>query len=195
MQPARVRILDAAYELLSTVGFARATTKEIARAARCSEAALYKYFRNKEELFTNVLSERLPLQLLASIPNEPAEQGLRQSLAEIALRAVHFYRQSFPLAMSLHAEPTLRRRYGDLLDENEAGPHKPIEYLDAYLRTERDAGRIRADADTYAAAALLVGACAQRAFAYAPLGVAPTPQSDEEFSAALARTVLSGVGI
>lgn len=59
-KPARVRILDAAHELMLTVGLARATTKEIARAAGCSEAALYKYFDTKEELFVRVLAERLP---------------------------------------------------------------------------------------------------------------------------------------
>jgi AcrR family transcriptional regulator len=46
--PARVRILDAAHELMLTLGLARTTTKEIARAAGCSEAALYKHFASKE---------------------------------------------------------------------------------------------------------------------------------------------------
>ena len=59
--PARVRILDAAHELMLTVGLARATTKEIAKAAGCSEAALYKYFASKEELFIRVLGNGCPV--------------------------------------------------------------------------------------------------------------------------------------
>ncbi|MFF5422601.1 TetR/AcrR family transcriptional regulator, partial [Streptomyces misionensis] len=59
-KPARVRIVDAAHQLMLTIGLARATTKEIARAAGCSEAALYKHFASKEELFVTVLKERLP---------------------------------------------------------------------------------------------------------------------------------------
>ena len=72
-KPARVRILDAAHELMLTVGLARATTKEIARAAGCSEAALYKYFDSKEDLFVRVLAERLPrlTPLLGSLAAEP----------------------------------------------------------------------------------------------------------------------------
>ena len=58
--PARVRIVDAAHELMLTIGLARATTKEIAKAAGCSEAALYKHFASKEDLFVTVLKERLP---------------------------------------------------------------------------------------------------------------------------------------
>ena len=59
-KPTRVRIVDAARHLMLTAGLARTTTKEIAKAAGCSEAALYKYFSSKEELFVTVLNERLP---------------------------------------------------------------------------------------------------------------------------------------
>ncbi|MFJ2441092.1 MULTISPECIES: TetR family transcriptional regulator [unclassified Streptomyces] len=45
----RARILDAAASLMTTVGLTRTTTKEIARAVGCSEAALYKHFRDKKE--------------------------------------------------------------------------------------------------------------------------------------------------
>ncbi len=56
----RSRILDAAAALMTTVGLTRTTTKQIAREAGCSEAALYKHFRNKEEIFVRVLHERVP---------------------------------------------------------------------------------------------------------------------------------------
>ena len=46
-KPARARILDAAHELLLTIGLARATTKEIAKAGRLPEAALYKHFARR----------------------------------------------------------------------------------------------------------------------------------------------------
>ncbi|CAM5695422.1 TetR/AcrR family transcriptional regulator OS=Streptomyces tendae OX=1932 GN=GUR47_17475 PE=4 SV=1 [Streptomyces tendae] len=51
----------------------------------------------------------------------------------------------------------------------------PIRGPDACLRAERDADRIRAAADTFAAASLLLGACAQRAFTHdaAPDGDRP----------------------
>src|SRR5258705_7646997 len=77
-KPARIRILDAAHELMLTIGLARATTKEIAKAAGCSEAALYKYFPSKEELFVSVLKERLPqlTPLLAGLAAEPGGDTL-----------------------------------------------------------------------------------------------------------------------
>ncbi|MGP4008687.1 TetR/AcrR family transcriptional regulator [Streptomyces sp. 4N124] len=193
-KPARVRILDAAHELMLTVGLARATTKEIAKAAGCSEAALYKHFASKEDLFIRVLAERLPRlgPLLTSLAAEPGRHTLEENLTEIARQAALFYEQSFPIAASLYAETQLKRRHDDAMRQMGMGPHKPIEGLDAYLRAEQDAGRIRADADTFAAASLLLGACAQRAFAYdaTPEGVRP-PLDD--FARRLARTLLAGV--
>lgn len=98
------------------------------------------------------------------------------------------------MAASLYAEPRLKRRHEEAVGGLEAGPHLPIRQLDAYLRAERGAGRIRADADTYAAASLLLGACAQRAFAYAALPGGTPPQSLDDFAASLSRTLLGGVG-
>ncbi|MEU1128506.1 helix-turn-helix domain-containing protein [Streptomyces sp. NPDC005900] len=192
-KPTRARILDAAHELMLTIGLARATTKEIAKSAGCSEAALYKHFAGKEELFVSVLQERLPKlgPLLHRLAEDPGERGVEENLTEIARLATGFYAESFPIAASLYAEPKLKRRHEDALRELGTGPHMPIEALDAYLRAERTAGRITADADTFAAASLLLGACAQRAFAYD--AVAAEPQPVEEFAAALARTLLAGI--
>ncbi|MGI5402262.1 TetR/AcrR family transcriptional regulator [Streptomyces sp. CA-135486] len=195
-KPARVRILDAAHELMLTIGLARATTKEIAKAAGCSEAALYKYFASKEDLFVTVLKERLPglNPLLSRLAEEPGERSVEENLTEIAREAALFYAQSFPIAASLYAEPTLKQRHDAAMREMGRGPHMPIRGLDAYLRAEQAAGRISPEADTYAAASLLLGACAQRAFAYDMTEDGKPPQSVEEFAAGLARTLLRGIG-
>ncbi|NYS18961.1 TetR/AcrR family transcriptional regulator [Streptomyces sp. SJ1-7] len=192
-KPARVRIVDAAHELMGSIGLARTTTKEIARAAGCSEAALYKYFPSKEELFVTVLKERLP-KLGGLLGDLVAGEGsVEANLTEVARQAALFYAQTFPMAASLYAEPQLKHRHEEGLRELGAGPHTPIQGLDAYLRAEQRAGRVHAGADTYAAASLLLGACAQRAFAYDALPGRTPPQPLEEFAASLARTLLAGI--
>ncbi|MFH8756564.1 TetR/AcrR family transcriptional regulator [Streptomyces atroolivaceus] len=189
-KPARVRIVDAAHELMLGIGLARTTTKEIARAADCSEAALYKYFRNKEEIFVTVLGERMPRlgPLLSDL--EAGEGELEQNLTEVARQAALFYEQTFPVLASLYAEPRLKHRHEAAMREMGTGPHKPIQGLDDYLRAEQRAGRVNPGADTYAAASLLLGACAQRAFAYEMGGA---PQSVDDFAVSLARTLLGGI--
>ncbi|MDF6044243.1 TetR/AcrR family transcriptional regulator [Streptomyces sp. JH14] len=197
-KPARVRIIDAAHQLMLTIGLARATTKEIARAAGCSEAALYKHFSSKEELFVAVLKERLPklnplLQRLTADPGA-GERTVEENLTEVARQAALFYAQSFPIAASLYAEPRLKNRHDAAMRELGTGPHMPIRGLAGYLRSEQVAGRLRSGADTYAAASLLLGACAQRAFAYDATAEGRPPQSLDEFAASVARTVLQGIG-
>ncbi|MBC3987026.1 TetR/AcrR family transcriptional regulator [Streptomyces sp. AC536] len=193
MTPTRARILDAAERLLRTIGLARATTKEIARAAGCSEAALYKHFRNKEDIFVRVLEERLPKlgPLLAELTEHPGERDMTENLTEIARRAAEFYASSVPIIAALYAEPTLLKRHNEGLREINAGPRRPLDGLAGYLRAERAAGRLRPDADCDSAAALLLGACCQRAFL---LSTDENEPPLAEFAADLARTVLRGIG-
>lgn len=54
----RKRIVDAAILIAARSGFTRATTKEIARQAKCSEGIIYHYFKSKRELFLAVITER-----------------------------------------------------------------------------------------------------------------------------------------
>ncbi len=51
MESTRSRILDAALELISERGYNGATTAEIARRAGVAEGTIYRYFKDKKELF------------------------------------------------------------------------------------------------------------------------------------------------
>ncbi|MDX2642440.1 TetR/AcrR family transcriptional regulator [Streptomyces sp. PA03-1a] len=193
--PTRTRILDAAERLMRTIGLARTTTKEIAKAAGCSEAALYKHFSSKEELFVQVLKERAPRlgPLMAELTADPGDRSVESCLTDIARTAVLFYESSVPIAASLFAEPALLARHRDALRPMGSGPHVPLRELARYLRAERDSGRIRADADPEAVAALLLGACFQRGFLNCYLGEPVDDQPLDHFAVAVARTVLAGI--
>ncbi len=54
----RKRIVDAAGEIFSAKGYAAANMREIARAAGTSVGGVYLYFKNKEELYKNLVSEK-----------------------------------------------------------------------------------------------------------------------------------------
>ncbi|MCX5179980.1 TetR/AcrR family transcriptional regulator [Streptomyces virginiae] len=197
-RPTPERLLDAAEKLMRTSGLVNATTKAIAREAGCSEAALYKYFANKEELFVRVLMERTPNAgpLMVALQAGPGEgeaeegggEGVEEGLADIARYASLFYADAMPMAASLFAEPALLTRHREGVQEIGAGPHVVLEALAGRLRRELDAGRLRPDADPRAAAALLLGACFQRAF-FLHFSGAHVVQPVEEFAPAVARTV------
>jgi AcrR family transcriptional regulator len=163
----RDRILDAAAHVMRTRGLARATTKEIAKAAGFSEATLYKHFHDKTEIFLAVLAERTPSKLgplLASLASRVGQGTVQATLEEVARAALDFYRQSFPMAASLFSEPQLLAAHREALRQRNAGPQHVSNAVAAYLGAEQSLGRVHRESDPQAAAALLLGACLQHAF-------------------------------
>ncbi|MFG2000054.1 TetR/AcrR family transcriptional regulator [Spirillospora sp. NPDC048911] len=183
---ARERILDAAAEIMRTRGVASTTTKEIARAAGCSEALLYKHFRDKEELLTYVLRERMPA--FAGI-RRPGEATVEENLVAIAHGALRFYTRSFPMMASMAAQPVLMAATRESMKKYDAGPQHAVEWLAGYLAGEQRLGRVSPDADIETMAALLMGACFQQGFLhYVREGV-----DGDEVPRSLAESLVGGV--
>lgn len=165
MEP-RERLVEAAERVMRSKGLARTTVKEIAREAGYSEGALYKHFSGKEELFFAVLADRLPpfIALAKVLPGRAGQGSVRATLSEVAELAIAYYGEAFPIIASLFAEQELLGRHRDELQARGLGPHKANEAVAAYLQAEQRLGRVRARASAEAAAALLLGACFERAF-------------------------------
>jgi AcrR family transcriptional regulator len=157
----RDRLLDAAADVLRAQGLSRTTTKEIARAAGCSEALLYKHFRDKWELLLAVLEERMPAFAEGLTP---AVGSIESNLTAIARSALAFYQQTFPMMGSVLTDPRLMAATRESLHGYGAGPQQIVTGVADYLDAERRLGRVAPDADPAACAALLIGACFQQVF-------------------------------
>jgi AcrR family transcriptional regulator len=165
--PTKARIIDAAAEVMATRGLAHTTTREIARAAGYSEATLYKHFTDKEELFVAVMRDRLPtgfIDTLGELQQRVGTGTVAAHLEEVVRQAVPFYVEIVPMMAATFAEPTLLERHKEILRASGLGPHLAVTGLAAYLRAEQRRGRIAASARPDSVAALLLGACFQRAF-------------------------------
>jgi AcrR family transcriptional regulator len=55
-------IIDAALALFARKGFRGTTTREIAEAAGCSEATIFKYFATKDELYSAILEAKATIE-------------------------------------------------------------------------------------------------------------------------------------
>jgi AcrR family transcriptional regulator len=55
-------IIEAAPTLFSQKGFRGTTTKEIAQAAGCSEATLFKHFATKDALYSAILETKVRIE-------------------------------------------------------------------------------------------------------------------------------------
>lgn len=182
---ARERILDAAAHVMRTKGFAEATTREIARTAACSEALLYKHFRDKQEIFRAVLKERMPA---VSRPEDLLGSGtFRDNLATLVSELIAFYRASFPIAASTLSRASVRAANRAGSEQPGGGPQAPALILQGYIEGEISAGRIHLDADPAALARVLAGAALLEAVQAIYDDAAP----DEE---SLARRIVTAVG-
>jgi AcrR family transcriptional regulator len=188
----REKIVEAAERVMRERGLARSTTKEIARAAGYSEGSLYKHFESKQDLFLAVLAERLPsfLALVEELPERVGRSTVRQTLEEVASKALAFYGEIVPMAASIFSEPRLLARHREGMHKRGAGPQMVNEALAAYLDAEKRLGRVREDADPEAAAAMVLGACYQRAFFRSYLGEDVPAEREEGFVEGIVQSMM-----
>ncbi|MYT25916.1 hypothetical protein GTW69_37560 [Streptomyces sp. SID7760] len=129
---------------------------------------------------------------MAEPDRDHAERSVEEGLAAIARHASLFYADAVPMAASLFAEPALLTRHREGVQEIGTGPHVVRDALAGRLRRELERGRLRPDADPGAAAALLLGACFQRAF-FLHFSGPHVVQPVEEFAPAVARTLWAAI--
>lgn len=117
----REAIVAAAAKLFSERGFTGASNREIARAAGISPGLIYWYFRDKDELFMNVLEHLFPLQHL-EIPTRSADRiSIEELLQDVGTQFMSIMtqpnvQQLMRLALSeLIRFPDLRRGVGEMM--------------------------------------------------------------------------------
>ncbi|MGB4135464.1 MAG: helix-turn-helix domain-containing protein [Microbacterium sp.] len=158
----RERFLDAALLVMRERGIANTTTKLIAARAGLSEALLYRHFDDKQHLFLSVLEERSPR---ASVdPDRVGSDDLHEALTALVEHLMAFFTSTFPIAASIFGSPGLLAQHRDGIAAHGRGPAEAVTEVHGFLDAERDAGRIRRDADTAAAARTLVGAAFHQGF-------------------------------
>jgi len=187
----RDAILDAAQQVMHTLGLANTTTREIAAAAGLSEAALYKHFDDKTDLFLCVLRERLPdlSVVISDLPSRVGRRSVRANLEDLTRAVLAYYRDSAPFAASLFSRPELLARYQEHMRASGGGPHRAKDLLADYLRAEQRAGRVAQEVNPQVAAMLLIGGCLQRAFVGSLVGTTDSQEEDERFVKEVVRFV------
>ncbi len=102
----RKKIIDAAMAVFSTKGYAKASIREIAKAAGISVGGVYLYFRNKEELYKSLIN------------NWMLDIGSR---LEITSRVAESATDALSEFLKLHLEKALKHKEFILLHIREHG--------------------------------------------------------------------------
>jgi AcrR family transcriptional regulator len=162
----REAIVTAALDLIADRGLARLTTREVAKRASVSEASVFYHFGDKIGLLQAVILAGLePLKALdPNIITGNSGQPPAETLLQIATALESFFDHVLPVLEAVQADADLRAGFAERLREENLGPHRGVRLLSEHLASMVDLGQVRADADSEAAALLLVGACFLRAW-------------------------------
>jgi len=82
------RILNAAFELISSKGYLGASTREIAKSAGVAEVTLFRHFTSKENLFTEVLRSFSAIPTLPELLPQMKEVSYEESVRVLAMQCI-----------------------------------------------------------------------------------------------------------
>lgn len=153
----RQQIIDGALNVFAKKGFEKATNKDIADAARIgSPGLIYHYFKDKGDLFQQVLQERLPVFNLLAHAEEMMDLPPRVALTRVGDVFVQMLENRAAVAMLklIIGEAVRRPELTQLI--NTIGPARGLAMLTRYLERQMDAGRLRRT-DPGAAARCFIG--------------------------------------
>jgi AcrR family transcriptional regulator len=140
----RRQILDGALHVFARKGFEQATNKEIAAAAGIgSPGLIYHYFKDKSDLFREVVEQKVPLLQLLARPEElmalpPAEALARFGRAYLRIMESP---EAIALLRLIIGEAARRPKVAQIFFE--AGPNRAFRFLASYLERQMEAGVLR----------------------------------------------------
>ena len=140
----RRQIIDGALQVFANKGFERATNRDIATAAGvASPGLIYHYFKDKADLFRQMVEERVPLLQLLAHPDEL--EGLAPADALTRIGRAYLAILDSPAALAvfrlLIGEAARHPRVAQMF--NEVGPDRVLRFLTDYLGRQMDAGALR----------------------------------------------------
>ncbi len=153
----RQQIIDGALQVFASKGFEKATNKDIAAASEVgSPGLIYHYFKDKSDLFRQVLEQRIPMLQLLSHSEEMMTLPPREALTVFATTFLKIVDNPNAIALTklMLSEAVRRPLIADMI--NTIGPGRGFAFLTQYLEKQMDAGVLKR-MDTGAAARCFIG--------------------------------------
>jgi TetR/AcrR family transcriptional regulator, mexJK operon transcriptional repressor len=153
----RQQIIEGALQVFSREGFEKATNIDIARAARIkSPGLIYHYFKDKADLFQQVVEERASVLHFLLRGDEMMDREPRQVLTEFVQSFITTLDNRGSIAMFRMMLGESIRRPAVATMFNQVGPWRAFRFLTRYLEHQMDLGNLRR-MDPGAATRCLIG--------------------------------------
>jgi AcrR family transcriptional regulator len=140
----RAQILDGALQVFSTKGFAAATIKDIAAAAGIgSPGLIYHYFKDKEDVFRQLVEQRVPVFDLLAQGEALMAVAPRELLTQLASALLSAADNPMTLALMKLMLGESMRQPAVAATLNAIGPGRGFAFLRVYLERQMQAGALR----------------------------------------------------
>lgn len=140
----RQQLIDGALQVFASKGFDKATNKDIAAAAEIgSPGLIYHYFKDKSDLFQQVLEQRLPVLQLLAHSEEMMTKAPRDALTlfgKAFLQAAENPTSAALMKLML-GEAFRQPQVAELF--NTIGPSRSFGFLTQYLAQQMSAGVLK----------------------------------------------------
>jgi AcrR family transcriptional regulator len=154
----RGRILHAAREVFSEVGYDAATFQEIAARADLTRPAINHYFASKHALYLHVVEQTKAIVIAAGLRNAEQEQnftGRIRAFLNAAVSAEDYDRSAAAFMVTSVLES---QRHPELSQDDSDSLQHTRQFAANAVRDGIASGELRADLDTESAVELLVAA-------------------------------------
>jgi AcrR family transcriptional regulator len=154
----REKLIAATERLLCSRGLGCVSTRDIARAAKVAEGALYHHFDDKAGLILSVVLHQLGdfPEVLQNLPLQIGLNTVQKNLERVLESAFAFHHRIAPLVCSLFADQDLLARVRGMMNERSMGPGRAAFAIAAYLRAEQQLGRVAQSAVPETVAELMI---------------------------------------
>jgi AcrR family transcriptional regulator len=140
----RQQIIDGALQVFASKGFEKATNKDIAAASGIgSPGLIYHYFKDKSDLFQQVVEQRIPMLQLLSHSEEMMTKSPREVLTLFGYAFLQALENptSVSLLKLLLSEAFRKPQIAEMI--NTIGPGREFAFLTHYLEQQMDAGSLQ----------------------------------------------------
>src|SRR5687767_4051784 len=151
------QIIDAALHVFASRGFEKATNRDIARQAGvASPGLIYHYFKDKADLFTQVIHERAPVLQLLDHSDDLMEMPPREALTMIATAFLKMLdnRHAVSMLKMVFGEAVRRPAVAEMMTR--VGPARGLAFITRYLDRQMEKGNLKR-MDPNAAARCFIG--------------------------------------
>jgi AcrR family transcriptional regulator len=155
----RKRILDAALKLFARKGFGATALEEVARRARLAKGTLYLYFKDKEDLYAQVVLDVFERLEASVVERYERSTGVVAKLRAVAEAQILFFSRNrdvfrlFSLLQTTEAALVHRRLFGPLMEKR-----RLLEtFLTELVEEGKSQGVIRSDVGTLAMVDSFIG--------------------------------------